>query len=708
MTKKIIFLVFLVMLSCLGSADIDVSLDARLSKSEIKPGESFYLYINITNIDTEDITSQNDIELAIYSDNILIHHDIIHEEIPQNSSKEISISSNKFNVDYDDIWGDDGLLGYKCNTHEIEVRVYGDVSSESSIEELKISGEELFVGIEPSPLTPKDEIMVIVEDKDGNRLDNVNVRLIQLGENDEWDIDDVSRDERTNRDGEAIFTAIIDDFRFRDEPYGKYQINVWDDDYCLLTKTFDIRNRLKIDRITPEDIFAGDEIRVKVVDINNDPVENSLVTVSGPGISGGISRKTDSNGIAKFILTETGTFNIIATKEGYEDSDIITIRIMKKKPIDIKIEPKDAIVGRTVKLVVTSEGELLSNATIEIKNPYGRIDTLIAESGEIEYIPTTPGRYEIKVTKAAYETTMTTFLANNIFNVSVPDVEIGREVRIKVYDQNNKPVENANIVIEGTSISGSTNSDGEFSFTLTTAGEYKIVIKKNGFRDYERDMVLYSSLLLDISPDEIYIGNSSEIRIFDENGNRINATITISGPKEFLKVITKDRYLFKPDHAGVYNITASREFYNSTTSRLVVKPLFVNLELRLNRDLLLVRVTHADKPLENITVEIIMPDNRSEYILTNSDGIASLNVENISYDGEFRAMVVDDNYKSEIVVKRFEKMNIISILIIIIVVLILILISGAIFYLSHKVRRGSIVEKGKSRLGKKRRGLSGV
>jgi len=114
----IVFLVSFLIFSMLSvNAKKDVSLDVSLDDSEITAGDSFHVKINITNDGDDNLTVNDEIEIAIFIDNVIVHSDVEHEDIPQNTSKVISISSNKFVVDNDNIWGEYGLWGYKCGTH---------------------------------------------------------------------------------------------------------------------------------------------------------------------------------------------------------------------------------------------------------------------------------------------------------------------------------------------------------------------------------------------------------------------------------------------------------------------------------------------------------------------------------------------------------------------------------------------------------------
>ncbi|HIE34073.1 MAG TPA: carboxypeptidase regulatory-like domain-containing protein [Candidatus Altiarchaeales archaeon] len=702
----IVFLVSFLIFSMLSvNAKKDVSLDVSLDDSEITAGDSFHVKINITNDGDDNLTVNDEIEIAIFIDNVIVHSDVEHEDIPQNTSKVISISSNKFVVDNDNIWGEYGLWGYKCGTHTIKVSIAGDVNTKSDTTDLKIDGDEIFVGIDPEKPTPGKEIEINVENTLGNKLDNANVRLTYLGENNEWDTEDIFREIKTD-DGVAKFDALGDDFRFRNNPYGKYQLSVWTRDYCLYTTTFWVTNKLQIDEIQPREPFAGDEITVRVVDTDKNPVEGVRVTISGPSISGGVTYKTDSEGIARFILTETGNFNIIATKEDYEDSNIEDIIIRLKKAVDVEIRPGRVMVGRDITISVRSEGKGLNNATVIIRDPDDRIyEFTTSTDGEVRYKPNISGAYNVEIRKLSYETTTIDFIAKNFFNVSLPEnIEIDKEINLIVADQNGNSVDNALISISGTSISGNTDDEGRFVFMLHSAGNYTLSIEKDGFETYTKSIIIYGRLTIRASLERISLRESSEISVLDEkSNNRVKATITISGPDNYLKVVNGDSYLFKPDIAGRYSVTASGQFYESAELELIVDPYIVDLDVKLVDEDIVVEVSRNRTPIENVSILIITPDGDERHVTTNQVGIARLSLQELNQTGLFKIMITEENYKSDVVILDTEGSNFESftiILIILVLLTIMVLVVGVVFYLSHK---GSGIGKQKKGLERRKK-----
>lgn len=60
-------------------------------------------------------------------------------------------------------------------------------------------------------------------------------------------------------------------------------------------------------------------------------------------------------------------------------------------------------------------------------------------------------------------------------------VDVNGNLNGKVYDQYNKPIEKALIVVEGTSLKDSTDADGSYSIKGISVGDYNVTISKTGY-----------------------------------------------------------------------------------------------------------------------------------------------------------------------------------------------------------------------------------
>ncbi|MBN2013598.1 MAG: carboxypeptidase regulatory-like domain-containing protein [Candidatus Altiarchaeota archaeon] len=678
-------------LAPLVDAAFDIGMDIELSDTEIDAGDSFNVRINITNKDDEDIETSDDIRITIEADGDVVHYDIENRNIPENTSEIISISSSNFKTDEgEDIWGE-SLMGYECGSISLKVTVSGDVKSSSDSETVKIVGDKLYVAMEPENPTTGKNIGVQVEDENGDPLDDIYVRIVRLGDAG-WDIDDVKREKKTDN-GEATFDAVDEDFRFKDDPYGKYQLSVWEDGYCLYRKAFEVTNKLKITE-APENPYAGDEIKVKILDINDNRVEGARVAVSGVGGLVG-SYNSDSSGYAKFKLESQGSYTLLASKTGYEDSDIVSITVKDRRGMDVRIDPIKQAIGQDVSITITSGGNPIENAEVMIEKPDGSKDTLSTSStGKMVYKPSMSGTYDITVKKQGYETTTSSFIAMNFFNVSVPEkLELKDEVTITVRNQDGRNIEGASVEIVGSIINGLTDSAGKFSFILDNVGEYVLSIKKEGYEDYSEKLTFYGSLTVRVTPEVIDLGDSVEIRVLDEEGREIDVDMVIEKPDGRKENIKGSTHTLTPNLAGSYNVTANKRYYTPSTADFTVNPYQLDLNVWVSGSNLMIKATRNNEPVGNISVSVLTPDDDEIFLKTDEEGVARLNIRELNQTGTFTISSVDINYEKKTVTREItgagENLLPLLLLIILVVVLLIILISLTL-YISHKSKRSAL------------------
>ncbi len=695
-------LLFAGFLSGFVSAKVDVYLNVTLSDYEINPGDSFSVSAKVTNIDTdENLTYNQKIDFVIYADGVVVYEDIKHAELTYNESETFTVSSNSFD---NDVWGgEDGeLMNYKCGYMEIEVRISSDVSSESDRETLHITGSKLNVGLTPRKPTPSSEIVVDVEDKTGEKLDNINVRIINLGDDEKWDSDDVMRIKETE-DGKVTFDPLDEDFRFRDNPYGVYQLDVWDDGYCLFRDTFEVSNKLKITEV-PENPYAGEEIRVKVLDIDDKRVENARIAVSGSkGFVG--SYNSDSNGYVRFTLNEAGTYYLIASKTGYEDSDSTTINVKTKRSMDIKIEPIKQAIGKDVTITVTSGGDPIEGAEVTIKKPDEKKDVLSTSSaGKVIYKPALPGTYDVTVKKTGYETTTSSFKAMNFFNITILGEKLYEEISVVVKNQDGDPVEDASVGLIDSDITGLTNTEGKFTFILEKAGEYALTVKKEGYEDFTKKISIYGSLQLRINPEILDLKDSVSITVLDGNGERIEANIQITKPDGERETIVKSSHTFVPKLAGIYNVTVSKDYYTPESSSFEVNPYPLDLDVWLSGKDLIVKATSGGEAVQNMSISVLTPDGDEILLITDNSGIARLDIKELNQTGTFVVSSVERNYEKKTITKDIKSLGggLIPILLVLMAIIALLILIGVVLYIGHRKRKGTGTER------KKDTGLSGL
>lgn len=177
---------------------------------------------------------------------------------------------------------------------------------------------------------------------------------------------------------------------------GDIKIKVADDDNAVRFYPFqeikvEALESLKID--FPDNIYSNQEFTIKVTS-DGDEVEGAYVSFGDIEIGA-----TDSNGELVYTPTETGSFNITASKSGYNsDSSEIEV-IFLPEALDIAF-PSVIDKNELLTILVTAEGSPLSGASVM----FGNIDLgTTPSSGNISYTPDEIGTFTISASKSGYQ-----------------------------------------------------------------------------------------------------------------------------------------------------------------------------------------------------------------------------------------------------------------------------------------------------------------
>jgi len=669
----------------MASAKTDVGgISVTLSKSssdigddelDLDVGDNFYVHIKLK--DPEDNDTNLDIDIEITINGVKVYDDDEKDvDLVEGEPYYIVISSGKF----EDEW-EENLMDYECGKENVEVEISGDVDKETDDDaEIDIDGEDLDVEIGPDDPTAEDKITITVTDDDNDEVEDVTVKFTHLGDDDDWDDGDDSWNDETDNDGE-VEVELSEESEFDDDPYGRYQIDVWEEngDFCKTTRTIDLKRTLTIKEITPSKPVAGSATRVKITDESDDGVSGARVTVSSSGFHQ--TYTTDSGGFVSFTLNNEGNYVLIASKSGYSNSQSRTLAVSSKEGIRININPKEQELNKAVEITVMDEnGNALTNARVIITKPDGTIEPAktVPSSGKISYVPRLVGTYSIKAEADKYETTTDTFKAQRAFSIIVPDVlEVNRDITVILSDSAGNAVEGAVVSVGGTSVSGKTDSGGRFAFTLSEPKEYTLTISKEGYATLSRKISTLGKLKITLSSNEIGLGDSVSISIVDGQGNLVSASIQITKPDGTKEVISGDSYT--PSVSGNHGVTAIKKDYESDTENLMVRPAPLTLESRIRDNTLIVSVSSKGESLSNIKIDVGTPSWMKE-IVTDATGTATLYLTNLELSSDITVSVDKEGYeKKEIIqeIPRFDLANysvpvIFGLIIVITIVIILI------------------------------------
>ncbi len=631
-------------------------IDVTLSKSgdyadstddlRIDPGEDFYVHIKLENPDENKTNVDVDIEITILGVKVYDDEEDI-DRLIEGEDYVIRIRSK----DFDAIW-DENLMNYECGDKRVNVRVSGDVSKERDYADLDIRGDKLRVSMKPEYPTASDKITIKVTDEDNEELEDIWVKFTNLGDNDEWDEDDKEWDDRTDEDGE-VSVILSKLWEFRSDPYGIYQVDVWDEDreYCKKTFRFDAKHTLNISIVTPLNPRVGEPINVQIVDENNRGVNGAKITVNAANFHETYTAKSD--GYVSFTINTPGKYELIASKEDYRDSPIKSITVASKSAAGITINPKTQVVGNPVEIIVSdANGSALEGATVTITKPDGTPGPTLEtpSSGSVVYTPLSVGTYTVRVEEKEHNPTEDRFSVFYEFKIDSPEESrINRDVTIIVKDQADQPVANASVSIQGTTIRGYTNSSGLFTFRLSEPGDYTLKVEKDKFMDATKEIGIRGLLSLELSSTEIEFGQSVTISVFDDEGNKISADIIVTKPDGVKEMVTTETYI--PTSAGNYVVSASKSGYSASSVNLRVNPRPVKLESTIRNKKLIVTVSSRNEPVSGVRLSVKANGIEKE-IVTDSKGIASLDLSNMNLTGSISISVESNNYEKKTITQK--------------------------------------------------------
>ena len=650
------------------STDVDKTGDDSLS---ISPGDKFYIHVDVR--PTSDLSDAQG-TLKVYVDDLLVYSDTVSMNLVDGVYYMINLSSDDFSEG--DLW-DGNLMGYSCKSHDVKVTLGSkDISSiKTDTASLEIDADDLKVTISPQQPVLTDTLKITVKDVDKNTLEDMTVRFTRLGDSDTWNTDDKTWDDTTDSDGQVSLKLSSN---FGTSSLGKYQLDVYDEsgDYCKYTTTIDTRLSLTLSATDPVNPMVGQSIKMRVTDQDGAFISAAKVTISK---AGGVSTYTsDSQGYVTFQVNSTGSYDAIATKSGYTDSSVVKITISEKNSLKVSLSPDQNVqVGSDVTVTVSgSDGKSLKGAKVSfIQSDATTEEFTSSESGQVIYKPKNAGDYQVKVEALTYVAVTQNFKAYKVFTVALSDRLFPKEdITVAVTDADGKPVNGATVSIKESGSTGTTDISGKYTFSVTDPKEYTLTVKKDGYVDYVKKLIIQGVLSVKISDPEITLGNSLEIVAQDSQGNKIDGKVKITQPNGEDETLAADEY--KPVLAGAYTVSISKDGYQTATGEFNVKALPLVLKAKMEGQKIVATATSDGNPVPNITISFGGAGFREE-VLTDASGKAILDTSKSNVSGNVSISSTEANYdkaSTQIEVKNVAGTDS-SMLLVILIALIIVIIA---------------------------------
>ena len=223
-----------------------------------------------------------------------------------------------------------------------------------------------------------------------------------------------------------------------------------------------------------------------VIDIMNlAPIQGAQVVVAGTGYSG----DTDSQGYYEIESVPVGTYDITASKSGYESSTLPDQDVLDSEALyaDFGLLPEGTTNYGTLRGVISNidTGTGIPNVVVQVE---GTINTgLSCADGTYEVLLIPEAVYNVTYTKVGYDTETESgvqIIADDITDLNVEMKMMsgtGTIVCYVVEELTELPVSGVLIEILDTSFTGETNLLGNHNFQSVPTGVYEVQFSKDKY-----------------------------------------------------------------------------------------------------------------------------------------------------------------------------------------------------------------------------------
>jgi len=521
---------------------------------------------------------------------------------------------------------------YRCGTHQIKAKIWFDGTSRTLTKDMYINLENLDVQITPEEnISMSDNVKIKIRDDDKKAVNDLEVTITFKGDNEKHTY-------TTNSNGEISFKPKYD---FSPSSVGIYTITsskhekIRDTYYCEISKEIEIKKKLKIESITPLKPKINERITMT---ISADDYYGIYLWIEGPEIK----NFPVTSSVTYFTLEKPGTYKISLLKDNDYWKAETTISVEQNPLLNI-LPPDTTIVGTTATITTTDKDNLrISGAAITIEDPDGTKLKLSTDwEGKIKYEIKKPGIHKLTAEKDGYTTTYSNFTALNGLNITLSDEnpKVYDAVSIMLLDKNKNPVEGT-IYIDNTPIQ---TRNGAIQYNFTTPKEYEIKAEAPNYISIKKTITPLKRITISLSKKNVNVGEEITISLKGEGLYMPSLTITNTNTNKSFSV-SETEYTFKPDSPGNFSIKAEKTGFADAQEILFVNYMFLEIKSYYFNGKLFVNVSSDGKPLEDVKVTLIRPDNSYLPAQTNSMGTASFEVDK---SGEYTIIAEKTNYEKK-------------------------------------------------------------
>lgn len=269
----------------------------------------------------------------------------------------------------------------------------------------------------------------------------------------------------TNPEGEAVFFKM---------PYTDYKVSVRWQSVEVHSSTFSLTSSTTL-YTAPCKVFR---LAIQVVNLRNQNIQGSTVTITSTQMDWSISNKTRVNGVAVFAQVPLGNYSIRAAYHAVLNTTTIPLKQNVKVTLKLDIAGSFEVTVR----VKWSDGKPVTKAMVTILNSYEQqlLSKVTNETGTLSVI-LSEGIYIVKVVKNDLSTTQNVEIPNQTLVLVTFDASLRTyTLTIRVVDERGLIADNVVVKLyQNGNLIGSSQATGGTALFKVKQGVYKVTAQFN-------------------------------------------------------------------------------------------------------------------------------------------------------------------------------------------------------------------------------------
>jgi subtilisin family serine protease len=295
--------------------------------------------------------------------------------------------------------------------------------------------------------------------------------------------------------------------------------------------------------------------------------------ISGAQVSAGTrTATTDASGKYTVANVPPGTYVVVASKEGYQNSSL-TVNVVSGSTAVANLSLSQIIVTGSITGSVTDakDGSVIVGATVSD----GTRTALTDATGKYTINDVPAGSYQVVASKEGYQSSSLTVTvlagATAIANLSLSQIIVTGSITGSVTDAKDGSVIVGATVSDGTR-TALTDATGKYTINDVPQGSYQVVASKAGYQSSSLTVTVLAgnTVVANLSLSQIILPGSITGSVTDaKDGSPIVGAAVTDGTRAVLTDAT-GKYTINDVPAGSYQVVASKAGYQSSSLTVTV------------------------------------------------------------------------------------------------------------------------------------------